>query len=309
MVFPGQGAQYSGMGEELTKVFPQAKAIYQRASEKMGYDMEALCFQGSEKALKETRNTQPSVLTTCIAIYKVLETYKIPVHGFAGLSLGEYGALVASNALQFEDAVQLVQKRASYMQEAVPEGIGTMAAILGLEASLVKKACKMASKWGVVEPANYNCPLQLVISGEGVAVQKAMDICKTYGAKKAVFLSVSAPFHSSMLKKAGVKLGRHLENISFSPLSKPVVSNVEADYISSHKRIKELLVQQVSHPVRWEESIKKLIEDGYDAFIEVGPGRALSKFIRRISKSVKICNIENMASLEKTRTQLVENSI
>ncbi len=304
VVFPGQGAQYVGMGQDFAEAFPVSKAVFEQASQAMGYSMEALCFDSSDEELRKTENTQPSILTTSIAIYKALEDSGVKVDGFAGLSLGEYSALVAAGAMPFESAVKVVRKRGQYMQEEVPMGVGGMAAILGLDNDGVVEACKEASSAGIVEPANFNCPAQLVIAGEVGAVEKAVEICKEKGAKKAVMLPVSAPFHTSLLVGAGVKLKSELDQVAFSPLEKPVVGNVEADFIASENDIKDLLIRQVSSPVRWEESIQRMIADGYDTFIEVGPGKSLSKFIKRISKEVQIFNVEDPASLEKTLQKL-----
>ncbi len=304
IVFPGQGAQYVGMGQAFAENFPVSKQVFENASEAMGYSMEELCFNSSDDELRKTENTQPSILTTCIAIYKALEDSGIKADGFAGLSLGEYAALVAAGAMPFESAVKVVRKRGQYMQEEVPMGVGGMAAILGLGNEKVVEACERASETGIVEPANFNCPAQLVIAGEVAAVEKAVEICKELGAKKAVMLPVSAPFHTSMLKGAGEKLATELESVAFKSLEKPVVGNVEADYIASENDIKDLLIRQVSNPVRWEESIQRMINDGYDTFIEVGPGKSLSKFIKRISKEVQILNVEDPASLEKTLEKL-----
>jgi len=304
IVFPGQGAQYVGMGQAFAESFPVSKKVFEAASEAMGYSMEDLCFNSSDEELKKTENTQPSVLTTCIAIYKALEDSGVKADGFAGLSLGEYAALVAAGAMPFENAVKVVRKRGQYMQEEVPMGVGGMAAILGLANDKVIEACERASDAGVVEPANFNCPAQLVIAGEIGAVERAVEICKELGAKKAIMLPVSAPFHTSLLKGAGEKLANELDGIVFNALEKPVVGNVEADYIASENDIKDLLIRQVSNPVRWDESIQRMINDGYDTFIEVGPGKSLSKFIKRISKDVQILNVEDPASLEKTLSKL-----
>lgn len=303
-VFPGQGAQYVGMGQELVENYPVAKAVFEEASKAMAYDMEALCFDSSVEILKQTENTQPTILTTSIAAYEVLKSKGIQPEGFAGLSLGEYSALVASGVIKFSDAVRVVRRRGMYMQEEVPAGIGAMAAILGLEGSLVEEACKEASPTGIVEPANYNCPGQLVIAGEVKAVELAVEKCREKGAKKAVMLPVSAPFHTSMLKGAGEKLSIELANISYEPFEYPLVANVTADYVASHEDVKSLLIDQVSSPVLWENSIKKMIEDGFDTFIEIGPGKALSKFIKKISRDVDILNVEDIKSLEKTLEKL-----
>lgn len=297
-VFPGQGAQYVGMGQELVEKYPVAKKVFEQASDAMGYDMEELCFNSSAEILKQTENTQPSILTTSIACYEVLKSHGIQPEGVAGLSLGEYTALVAADVIDFSDAVKTVRLRGKYMQEEVPEGMGAMAAILGLGSELVEEACKETD--GIVEPANYNCPGQLVIAGEKAAVEAASENCKSKGAKRAIMLPVSAPFHTSMLMGAGEKLSEVLSSVAFKPLTYPLVSNVTADYINSHEDVKSLLIDQVSSPVRWEASIKRMIDDGFDTFIEIGPGKALSKFIKKISRDVELHNIEDLASLEKT---------
>ncbi|MCH4888343.1 ACP S-malonyltransferase [Acidaminobacter sp. JC074] len=301
-VFPGQGAQYVGMGEELAKEYPVASEVFNQASEAIGYDMKELCFNSSAEELKLTEKTQPSILTASIAVYKVMLEKGIKPEAVAGLSLGEYSALVASGVLDLSDAVKVVRQRGKYMQEEVPVGVGGMAAILGLDGALVEEAC--AETEGVVEPANYNCPGQLVIAGELAAVEKASEKCREKGAKKAVMLPVSAPFHTSMLKGAGEKLAVEFEGVSFGPMTYPVVANVTADYVENSDAVKGLLIDQVSSPVKWEMSIRKLVEDGFDTFVEIGPGKALSKFIKKISREVTILNVEDVASLEKTLAKL-----
>ncbi len=301
-VFPGQGAQYVGMGEELSKEYPVASEVFEQASEAIGYNMKELCFNSSAEELKLTEKTQPSILTASIAIYKVMLEKGIKPEAVAGLSLGEYSALVASGVLDLSDAVRVVRQRGKYMQEEVPVGIGGMAAILGLEGSLVEEACSETE--GVVEPANYNCPGQLVIAGEIAAVETAAEKCREKGAKKAVMLPVSAPFHTSMLKGAGEKLAVEFEGVTFGNMTYPIVANVTAGYVDNKDAVKDLLIDQVSSPVKWEMSIRKLIEDGYDTFIEIGPGKALSKFIKKISREVTILNVEDVASLEKTLSKL-----
>lgn len=303
-VFPGQGAQYVGMGQELAEKYPVANEVFENASEAIGYDMKELCFNSSVEELKQTEKTQPSILTASIAAYKVLLDQGVKPEGVAGLSLGEYSALVATGVVDFKDAVRVVKQRGKYMQEEVPQGIGAMAAILGLSAPLVEEACKEASDVGIVEPANYNCPGQLVIAGEVAPVERAVELCKEKGAKRGIMLPVSAPFHTSMLKGAGEKLAGELEHLEFQPLTYPLVANVTADYVNNHADVKSLLIDQVSSPVMWENSIKKMIDDGFDTFIEVGPGKALSKFIKKISKEVDIFNVEDLASLEKTIEKL-----
>lgn len=301
-VFPGQGAQYVGMGEELAKAYPVAEQVFERASTAIGYDMKTLCFNSSDEELRMTEKTQPSILTASIAAYQVLLEKGIQPEAVAGLSLGEYSALVASGVLTLEEAVKVVRKRGQYMQDEVPVGVGGMAAILGLEGSLVEEACEETT--GVVEPANYNCPGQLVIAGEVQAVEAAVEKCKEKGAKRAIMLPVSAPFHTSMLKGAGEKLAGELNAVSFNNMNYPVVANVTANYIGDKELVKGLLIDQVSSPVKWEMSIRTLIEDGFDTFIEIGPGKALSKFIKKISKEVTILNVEDVASLEKTLSKL-----
>lgn len=299
-VFPGQGAQHPGMGKELHDAFPAAKRVFDQASQAVGYDMAALCFEGTEEQLKMTENTQPSILTVSVAIAKVLEAHGIVPDAVAGLSLGEYAALTVGGALAFEDALKLVIKRGQYMQEAVPVGEGTMAAILGLSDEAVEAACEKASEVGIVQPVNYNCPGQLVIAGQVKAVEQAVAHAKEAGAKKAILLPVSVPFHTVMLKGAGERLKGELEKVEIRPLNIPLVNNVHADYDGGPEEILDVLVEQVYHPVRWEASIRRLIEDGFDTFIEVGPGNSLSKFIKRIDKQVLKLNVEDLASLEKT---------
>lgn len=303
-VFPGQGAQYLGMGEELANQYDVANNIFEEASVALDEDVKKLVFNSSEEELKLTKNTQPAVLTTSIAIMKVLQEEGINPDAVAGLSLGEYSALVASGVIDFKDAVKIVRERGKFMQNEVPVGVGAMAAILALEKDEVVKACKNSSDIGVVEPANYNCPGQIVIAGEKDAVKKAAELCKEYGAKKAILLPVSAPFHTSLLKGAGEKLGEILDEIEYNGFSIPVVANVDADFINDSSRVKSLLVKQVSSPVLWEDSVKKLIEDGYDTFIEVGPGKSLGKFIKRVSRDVKVLNVQDTKSLKKTIKKL-----
>jgi len=299
VLFPGQGAQYVGMGEDFAKEYEPARRIFAMASEAMGYSMENLCFSSSDEELKKTENTQPAILSASYAIYKVLEEKGIKPQAVAGLSLGEYTAHVASGSIDFSDAVKIVKKRGMYMQEEVPFGVGTMAAILGLGREQVEEACRVASEYGIVEPANYNCPMQLVIAGEVKAVEKAVEIAKKFGAKKAVILPVSAPFHTTMLMGAGAKLEKELECCKYNEFSIPVVSNVTSTYYKYKDDIKELLVKQVSNPVLWEDSMKQLIDDGFNVFLEIGPGDSLSKFAKRISKDIKILNVSSIKDMDK----------
>ncbi|MBP7072828.1 MAG: ACP S-malonyltransferase [Clostridia bacterium] len=305
-IFPGQGAQYPGMGKELAQNYKEAMNIFDLASERLGIDMKKLCFEGDEEELKKTENTQPSILTVSIALLEVLKLKGIEPQIAAGLSLGEYSALVASKAISFTDAVALVKKRGKYMQEAVPAGEGTMAAIMGIERESVMECLKMASSYGVVEAANFNCPGQVVIAGHTRAVEKACSILKERGARKAIMLPVSAPFHSSLLKPAGEKLAAELENVNISDNELPVVSNVNAQVIMNKYEIKRCLIEQVSSSVLWEDSIRRMIDMGVDTFIEVGPGRTLSAFVKKIDKNLYVHNVENIDTLENTIVSIRE---
>lgn len=289
-----------GMGKEIAENYKTAMDIFERAGEKLGIDMKNLCFQGDEEELKKTENTQPSILTTSIAILEVLKLKGVKPHVTAGLSLGEYSALVASNAINFEDAVEIVKKRGKFMQEAVPQGEGTMAAVMGLNKNEVIECLKIAAGYGIVEAANFNCPGQVVIAGQIKAVEKASNILKSKGAKKVVVLPVSAPFHSSMLKGAGEKLSEELEKVEFSDMEIPVVSNVHAQIIKDKYEIKKLLIDQVSSSVLWEDSVRNMIDLGVDTFIEVGPGKSLTSFVKKIDKNVCVYNVENIETLDKT---------
>lgn len=301
-LFPGQGAQYVGMGKEIAEKHNKANKVFNNSSEILNLDVKKLCFQGPNEDLIKTEFTQPAILTTTIAILKVIEEYEIYADVCAGLSLGEYSALVYSKVLSFEDAVKLVRKRGKFMQDAVPEGKGTMAAILGLDNDAIIEVIEKASTKGVVEGANYNCPGQIVLSGEVEAVKEACILAKEKGAKKAMLLPVSAPFHCSMLKGAGEKLGIELNKIKINEPQKEIVSNVTANYVHSSEEIKALLIKQVSMPVLWEQSVERMINDGVDTLIEIGPGKTLSGFAKKVGKkynySLDYYNVENAETLE-----------
>lgn len=299
-VFAGQGAQYIGMGKELYENYDICKDIFNRANEALGFNLTELLFNGEKSELDITENTQPAILTTSIAILEVLKAEGINPDVVAGLSLGEYSALVASSALSFDDAVALVRKRGKYMQEAVPVGIGGMAAIIGLSLDKLKDVLKIASEKGTVEIANYNTPSQVVIGGENEAVNFAVELCKEAGAKRAIPLKVSGPFHTSLLEEASIKLKKELESIEFNEFRIPVICNVTADFVNNKDELKDLLVKQVKSSVRWSEIITKMIDMGVDTFIELGPSRTLTSFIREISREVKTYNVEDMKSLKKT---------
>jgi [acyl-carrier-protein] S-malonyltransferase len=296
-VFPGQGAQYIGMAKEIYDQYKKASEVFRMASEALEIDMENMIFHGDEDNLKITENTQPAIVTASIACLQPLLDAGIRADYTAGLSLGEYAAHVYAGTLTFTDAVKLLKMRGRFIQEEVPLGEGSMAAILGLSRECVLDICSQSEKYGVVEPANYNCPGQIVISGESKAVEKASALALEKGAKKAVPLAVSAPFHCSMLVQAGKRLKNELDKVEIHPMRTPVVSNVNGKIVQEDQ-VKETLVQQVSMPVLWEDCIRTMIDNGVDTFVEIGPGKVLCCFIKKIDKSVKTVNIEDMASLE-----------
>mgnify|MGYP001285313674 CR=1 FL=1 len=299
-VFPGQGSQHAGMGKDLADNFAAARQVFEEANDALGFDLAALCFNGPEEDLKLTTNTQPAILTTSIAALRVLqqESELQPVSA-AGHSLGEYSALVCSGAMAFADAVKTVRQRGAFMQEAVPVGVGAMAAIIGLEGDLLEEVCRDAAQGEVVSPANFNSPGQVVIAGNTAAVERAIELAKEKGAKRALPLPVSAPFHCSLMVPAGERLAQVLDNVVFAEMNIPVVSNVEAAPNSDASRLQELLVAQVSAPVRWDESIARMVADGVKTFIEIGPGKVLSGLVRRIDRSAASANVEDCTSLDK----------
>lgn len=299
-LFAGQGSQTPGMGKELAENFACANEVFDIASEALGFDIKDMIFNGDKETLMITENTQPTIVTMSVAALRVLEEKGVKADVVAGLSLGEYTAHVAAGSLKFEDAVKLVRKRGKYMQEEVPVGEGAMAAILGLTADEVREAASKASEVGICTGANFNCPGQVVVSGEKAAVEKCCEIAKEMGAKRAIMLDVSAPFHCAMLKGAGEKLANEMVNTEVYDMQIPVITNVTADYIKDKSEIKSLLKEQVSNSVLWEDSIRRMLADGVDTFIEIGPGKALSGFMKKIDKEAKIFNVEDMASLEKT---------
>lgn len=293
-MFPGQGAQYIGMGKDFYENLPICKKIFEIASKVTGLDIARLCFEENEQ-INITEYTQIAMLTVEAAIFEALETAGKKPQATAGLSLGEYGALIASKVMEPQDAFKVVRQRGIYMQEAVPTG-GAMSAVLGLDAATIEKVC--AETEGLVSVANYNCPGQIVITGEEAAVALAGEKCKEAGAKRAIPLKVSGPFHSRLLEGAGEKLGKVLEDTQLHTFNIPYVANVTADYVTDVEEVKPLLIRQVSSSVRWQQTIERLIADGYDEFVEIGPGHTLTGFVKKISREVKMVNIEKLEDFD-----------
>ena len=294
-LFAGQGAQYLGMGRELYDQYELVRSTFDEASQVLGYDVRALIDQDEEK-LNQTRYTQPAILTTSVAIYRILADKGIEPDMVAGLSLGEYSALVAAGALDFKTAVGLVAKRGSFMEEAAPAGSGKMVAVLNAEVSLIEEVCQEASAIGVVSPANYNTPSQIVIGGEVAAVDKAVELLKDAGVKRLIPLNVSGPFHTALLKPASERLAEVLETVEFSDFVLPLVGNTEAT-VMEKERVSELLTRQVMEPVRFYDSIATMQKAGVTEFIEIGPGKVLSGFIKKIDKSADVRQVEDVESL------------
>ena len=294
-LFAGQGAQYLGMARDLYEQYDVVKSTFEEASQVLGYDVRALIDQDEEK-LNQTRYTQPAILTTSLAIYRLLAEKGIRPAMVAGLSLGEYSALVAAGALDFKTAVALVAKRGAFMEEAAPAGSGKMVAVLNADVGLIEEACQKASQLGVVSPANYNTPGQIVIGGDVAAVDKAVELLKEAGVKRLIPLNVSGPFHTALLKPASEKLAQVLAETEFADFQLPLVGNTEADIMEAD-RIKELLTRQVMEPVRFYDSIAKMQEAGVTEFIEIGPGKVLSGFMKKIDKSAIVHSVESVETL------------
>ncbi|HZV46280.1 MAG TPA: ACP S-malonyltransferase [Thermodesulfovibrionales bacterium] len=305
-VFPGQGSQYVGMGKDIYENFPVARETFAEASDALGFDIAQVSFYGPVGELNKTFRTQPCILTVSIALHRVLREKDIEPAVVAGHSLGEYSALVAAGVLSLRDAVKVTEKRGLFMQEAVPEGKGLMAAILGLERKKVEDIC-MSLRLGYAAPANYNCPGQIVVAGEKHAVEEAVERSRNAGAKRAVPLDVSAPSHCRLMDSASKKLSDLLDTLSFNNAIVPVVNNADAVFLTDVTRIKESLVRQLNCPILWEDSVRAIIDSGVTTFLEVGPGKVLSGLIRRIDPSATAFSIGDMGSLEKTLSAIKDN--
>ena len=305
-LFPGQASQYCGMGRDLAANFPESKAVFDAADSALGFSITQTCFEGSEEALKLTENTQPAILTVSTAACRALAGKGIVPDFVAGHSLGEYSALVAAGGVDFSAAVKLVRARGKYMQEAVPAGQGAMAAILGLSPTEVADICKKAAENDVVSPANLNSPEQTVISGSAAAVKRAVEIASQSGAKRAVVLPVSAPFHCALMMPAQQRLEKDLRATQFHALKIPLITNVDAEAITTGDEARDALIRQVTAPVRWLDSVREMIESGVTVFVEVGPGKVLTGLLRQIDRSVRVFNVEDSASMQSTMEKLAQ---
>ncbi|MCM1145082.1 MAG: ACP S-malonyltransferase [Blautia sp.] len=294
-MFPGQGAQYVGMGKDFYDTIPVCREMFELASKMSGLDVESICFEENDK-IHITEYTQIAMLAAEVAMLKAIEEKGLKPDVTAGLSLGEYGALTASGVMTPADVFRIVRKRGIYMQEAVPEG-GAMTAVLGLDTEVIEKICEETA--GAVTVANYNCPGQIVITGEADAVLEAAGKMTEAGAKRCVPLKVSGPFHSPMLTGAGEKLAKELEEVTIGEIKIPYIANVTADYVTKTEDVKPLLQKQVSSSVKWQQTIERMLADGVDTFIEIGPGKTLSGFMRKINRDVKTVNVEKVEDLEK----------
>jgi [acyl-carrier-protein] S-malonyltransferase len=291
-IFPGQGSQYVGMGRHLYETYSEARETFDEASDRLGYDISELCFNGPKEELDRTFRTQPCILTASIAAYNVLSSRGIEPAVVAGHSLGEYSALVAAGVIPFRDAVTLTEKRGRFMQDAVPEGKGLMAAILGLSRDQVDEVCLSVSS-GYTAPANYNCPGQIVIAGEKEAVEEAIKLAREAGAKRALAIPVSAPSHCALMMEASRRLAEVLKDTSFASPRIPVVNNADAMFLNTVDSIKASLVKQLDSPLLWEDSVRNMIDSGIDTFVEVGPGKVLSGLIKRIDPDTVILNTDS----------------
>lgn len=305
-IFSGQGAQYVGMGKELYDNIPVCREVFDKADEALGFSISNVCFEGPEEELVKTENTQPAILTMSIAAMKALEEQGIFPDYAAGLSLGEYSALVCSGAFDFVDAVKLIKKRGKFMAEAVPAGVGAMAAIIGLKEDILREVLAKSAHAGIVEAANFNCPGQIVIAGEAKAVETAVENAKEAGALKAVMLNVSGPFHTSMMEPAALKLEKELEAVTVGEMKVPVATNVTGEFVKAASDIKGILKKQVMSSVLWEKTINTMLEAGVDTFVEIGPGKALCGFVKKVNRKVTALNVEDLDSLQKAINKIKE---
>jgi [acyl-carrier-protein] S-malonyltransferase len=303
-IFPGQGSQKVGMGRALHDAFPESRAVFDEADGALGFPLSRLCFEGPEDQLQLTANTQPAILTTSVAAARALAARGLRPDRVAGHSLGEYSALVAAGVIALSDAVVAVRRRGEYMQEAVPVGEGAMAAILALDLPAVEQACAAAAQGQVVSPANINSPGQVVIAGHAAAVDRASELCKKAGARRAVRLPVSAPFHCALMMPAQERLARDLARLPFHDARIPVVNNVDARVVRTADECRDGLVRQVSGTVRWQESVERLVREGVEAFVEVGPGTVLSGLVNKIDKGARVLSVEDPDSLDATAAAL-----
>lgn len=305
-IFPGQGSQHVGMGKGLCESFPAAKQVFEEADEALGFSLSEMCFAGSDEQLALTANTQPAILTVSVAAFRAMRSEGLPAPDFvAGHSLGEYSALVAAKGISFADAVRTVRARGTYMQEAVPVGTGAMAAILGADMETIETACGEAAQGEVCSPANINSPGQVVIAGSAGAIDRAIELLKERGVKRAIKLNVSAPFHCALMRPAQEKLAVDLAKLKFSDLSCPLIENVTAQPNSSGARLADALTRQVSSPVRWSQSVEYLLAQGVNTFVEVGAGKVLSGLMRQINREAACYNVENTDTLRQAAAALV----
>lgn len=303
-VFPGQGSQHPGMGKEAFDAYPEAREVFAEADDALGFSLSSLCFEGPEEDLRLTENTQPALLTTSTALERVLRMGGPRPDFVAGHSLGEYSALVAAGALNLRDGAVLVRKRGRYMQEAVPVGEGAMAAILGLSATDVTLVCGEVSREGaIVEPANLNGPGQVVVAGHRAAVERACEAARGRGARKAIPLAVSAPFHCRLMRPAAERLERDIAAVAFGQLQIPLFTNVDARPITRAEEARDALVRQVASPVRWEETIEQMVAAGVNRFVEVGPGKVLAGLVRKIAKDAQVSSVGTPADVERYRME------
>jgi [acyl-carrier-protein] S-malonyltransferase len=303
-LFPGQGSQQVGMGKSLFETAPAAAGIFEQADSSLGFSLSRLCFDGPDEDLRLTANTQPAILATSVAALRAFEARGARADFVAGHSLGEYSALVATGSMKFDDALNAVRRRGEFMQEAVPPGDGAMAALIGIPVDSVRSLCKEVSSFGVCAPANINSPNQTVIAGNTLAVERAVELARTRGAKRAVMLAVSAPFHCELMKPAAERLASVLNEIEFRDFSLPLVTNVDAMLTTSGGEARDALLRQVASPVRWSESVQLLIDQGVERFVEIGPGKVLSGLVRQISRNCQLLNVEDAQSLDAAAASL-----